>query len=308
MLRRDFLAAAMLGWAQFAIGGEARTMKTTRRVSREPGIELATEAMGSPVHGTVLLVMGATASMVWWPEAMLAALADAGYQVIRFDHRDTGASTTHAPGDVRYTVADIAADLLAILDSYDVQAAHLVGMSLGGYVSQIVALEQPDRVLSLTLIASEPLGVPYQGETMSAEMLAHFGTIAELDMTDRPAVRRFMLRIAELSAGSAVPFDPEAALRRIDAELDRTQRMQSAFNHALIGGELAPEQRATNLSLPTLIVHGTEDPVIPVAAARASAEAIPGAQLLLLEGRGHELLDLDVPTLADAILRLAAGR
>lgn len=281
---------------------------TTRLVSVDDGVELFTQATGRPERGTILLVMGATASMAWWPETMVRGLADQGYQVIAFDHRDTGQSTTNPPGDVRYDIADLASDLIAILDAYSVETAHLVGMSLGGYVSQIAALKHPGRVRSLTLIASEPLGVAYDGEGISDAFMQHFASMAELDWSDRDAAARFMLRIAELSAGSASPFDGDAALRRIHTELDRTSSMASAFNHSMVGGELGPGLDAGQLDLPVQIIHGSEDPIISVAAAHASAATISGSRLLLLEGRGHELLDADLPGITDAILTLAGHK
>lgn len=246
--------------------------------------------------------------MAWWPETLVERLAGAGYQVIRFDHRDTGESTTNPPGDIGYDIFDITADLIAILDAYEVEAAHLVGMSLGGYVSQIAAIEHPRRVLSLTLIASEPVGMAYEGEGIGDAFMDHFASMADLDWSDHGAVRQFMLHIAELSAGSALPFDRQAQLARIELELQRTGNMQSAFNHAMIGGELAPHIHAGNLDVPVLLIHGSEDPIISIAAAHASAEAIKGAQLLELAGRGHELLEIDVPVIADAILGLVEGK
>lgn len=305
MRRRSFRTGALvLGDLPLAHGDEAMQSQTTQ-VRVADGVTLATKATGQPQLGTILLAMGSTASMVWWPESMVTGLADAGYRVIQFDHRDTGQSTTNAPGDLQYDIFDLAADLIAILDACEVEAAHLVGMSLGGYVAQIAALTHRERVRSLTLIASEPLGLPYQGEGIAPEFLDHFATMAELDWSDHAAVGQFMLRVAELSAGSAVPFDREAAQRRIERELHRTSSMQSAFNHAMVAGELEPHLNASNLDLPVLLIHGSEDPIISVAAAHASATAIRGAQLLLLDRRGHELLEQDMPGVVKAILSLA---
>lgn len=178
-------------------------------------------------------------------------------------------------------------------------------MSLGGYVAQIAALKYPNRVLTLTLIASEPLGIEYQGEGIAPEFMEHFAGMGDLDWSDREAVTRFLLRISELSAGSVVPFDHHAPVGRIERELRRTSSMQSAFNHAMVGGELAPGMTAEALDLPVLVVHGSEDPIISVAAARTTAGAVAGSQLLILEGRGHELLEQDVGQIAAAVLRLA---
>lgn len=276
-----------------------------RMVSTTDGAQLATEAVGEPVRGDIMLAMGATASRAWWPEGLKAALASAGYRVISFDHRDTGESTTGAPGEIGYDIFDLADDLIAILDAYGIEAAHLVGMSLGGYVSQIAALRHPERVLSLTLISSEPIGVSYESEGIAPEFMAHFGSMGTLNWADEAAVSAFLLRIAELSAVSASPFDREAVRARIALEMQRTSNMQSAFNHAMVGGELGPELTAERLKLPVLIVHGLEDRVISVKAARTSARVIQGARLMLLDGRGHELLEDDAPRIAQAIVMLA---
>lgn len=308
MLRREFVSGILLLSCLPSAYGDEAMQSATRRVQVGDGVELATRVTGRSLHGSILLAMGSTASMVWWPESMVAGLADRGYQVIQFDHRDTGQSTTNAAGDVRYDIFDMTSDLMAILDAYDVEAAHLVGMSLGGYVSQIAALTHPKRVHSLALIASEPLGVPYESEGIAPEFMDHFGTMAELDWSDNEAVAQFMLKIAELSAGSAAPFDRDAAMRRIALELQRTSNMQSAFNHSMITGELEPHLNAANLDVPVLLVHGSEDPIISVNAAYASAKVIKGAELLQLVGRGHELLEADVPTIVEAILKQVERR
>lgn len=272
------------------------------------GAVLATEAFGTAERGTILLVMGATASMVWWPRAFCEALAAGGYQVIRFDHRDTGASTTGAPGDVDYDLADIAADLVAIMESYGTAAAHLVGMSLGALAAQLLAIQQPQRVASLTLIAAEPLGLGYEGEGIAPAFLEHFGGMATLDWTDHGAVLAFMMTIAELSAGSALPFDRAAARRRVEEELSRSSSIQSAFNHAMIAGELPSSVTAAQISVPVLLIHGTEDPIISSKAAERSAEAVKGARLVLLEGRGHELAPGDLGLVSSEILAHISGR
>ena len=277
------------------------------RIVETRGVKLATESFGSPDKGTILLVMGATASMVWWPLSFCKALAAGGYQVIRFDLRDTGQSTTGQPGKVDYDVTELAHDLLAILNAYDARSAHVVGMSLGGMLSQIAALTQPDRVQTLTLIASEPLGMTYEAEGMSEDFMAHFATMEHLDWSDRTAVAAFMFRIAELSAGSAPPFDAGSARARIAKELDRTANIQSAFNHAQLAGKLDPALTAAGITQPVLVIHGTEDPIIAFAAAETLVAAIPDADLLTLDRRGHDLPLQDLPRIGDAILNFLAG-
>ena len=277
------------------------------RIVETRGVKLATESFGSPDKGTILLVMGATASMVWWPLSFCQALAAGGYQVIRFDLRDTGQSTTGQPGKVDYDVTELADDLLAILNAYDARSAHVVGMSLGGMLSQIAALTQPDRVQTLTLIASEPVGMTYEAEGMSEDFIAHFATMEHLDWSDRTAVAAFMFRIAELSAGSAPPLDADAARARIAKELDRTANIQSAFNHAQLAGKLDPALTAAGITQPVLVIHGTEDPIIALAAAETLVAAIPDADLLTLDRRGHDLPLQDLPRIGDAILNFLAG-
>ncbi len=116
------------------------------------GIDLATEAFGRPSDPAIVLIMGSTASMLGWPDALCHGLADQDFYVIRFDHRDTGQTTTVPPGEATYTVEDMASDVIAIPDAYDLPQATLMGMSLGGYIAQMVALKHPDRVRSLILM------------------------------------------------------------------------------------------------------------------------------------------------------------
>lgn len=301
MSRRHVLAATL---SLAATGGSAAgpARGTSRRVG-STGAQLATEAFGAPERGTILLVMGATASMLWWPRALCESLAASGYQMIRFDHRDTGGSTTGAPGAPDYDLDVLQDDLLAILDAYGAGTAHLVGMSLGGYLSQLLALRHPARVASLVLIASEPVGGTGEAAAdISPEFMAHFSAMQELDWSDRQAVRDVLLGMARLSVGPRWPFDAPAARERIDAELDRTERPQSAFNHALLAGDIPPGLTAADIRQPALVIHGSHDPVIPLPAGKALAAMLPEAQLLVLEGVGHELPDPELPRIGAAIL------
>ena len=276
--------------------------RNIRMVATSKGATLATEAWGEAERGSIVLVMGASASMVWWPETLMQRLADGGYQVIRFDLRDTGQSTSYPQGETRYDLADLEGDIVAIMDAYGLEKAHLMGMSLGGLLIQMLALHHPERVLSVTLYAAEPLGIAYEGEGISPEFMAHFGGMADLDWKDRAAVREFMLGISRLSAGSAFPFDAAMARARIETELDRSPSIESAFNHAGVDGDLGGLD-LSKVRAPLLVLHGSEDPIISVSAAHKMAETVPGAELIVLERRGHEILEQDVSRIAESVLR-----
>ena len=121
------------------------------------GVSLNCETFGSPADAPILLIMGAMSSAVWWPEEFCRLLASRNRYVIRYDHRDTGRSTSFPPGQATYSVENLGDDAVGVLDGLGIGQAHLVGMSLGGYLSQLLALKYPGRVSTLTLIASERL-------------------------------------------------------------------------------------------------------------------------------------------------------
>ena len=127
------------------------------RMIEANGVELCTEAFGDPADPPILLIMGIGASMLWWEEDFCRMLAGAGRFVIRYDHRDTGRSTTCEPGRPEYTGADLTDDAVGVLDGLGISAAHLVGVSAGGGIAQEVALDSPNRVLSLTLMSTSPV-------------------------------------------------------------------------------------------------------------------------------------------------------
>jgi pimeloyl-ACP methyl ester carboxylesterase len=263
---------------------------------------IATESFGAAGDPPIVLVMGATASMLGWPDEMCAELAAGGHFVIRFDHRDTGASTTAPLGAAAYDVEDMARDLLAIIDGYHLQSANIVGMSLGGYMAQMVAVDDPARVTSLTLIASEPLGwdgAPLPG--ISSAFLDHFEGFAALDWSDENAVEDFLLVIERLCAGSGAPFDEAGMRSRIRAILGRTDSAASMFNHGSRTTRRDWAGRFREIGQKTLIIHGAEDPILPFANGEALAAGIRNAQLLGLPGVGHELPARAVPRIVDAI-------
>jgi pimeloyl-ACP methyl ester carboxylesterase len=265
-------------------------------------ISLATESFGAAGNPVLVLIMGATASMLGWPEALCHALANRGLHVLRFDHRDTGQSTTVPPGLASYSVEDMAGDVLAIMAGYGVERAHLAGMSLGGYIAQIVALQHPGRVASLTLIASEPLG--WDGEPLpqiSEEFLGHFAALGSLDWSHRDAAADFLVESERLCVGSGAPFDAVAAKAIALRVLERSDSPASMFNHGSLTTRHDWTGRFRDIDCPVLVIHGDEDPILPVENGRAIASGIPGARLEVLPGVGHELPAGHLAWIADRV-------
>jgi pimeloyl-ACP methyl ester carboxylesterase len=283
------------------------------------GVDICTEAFGEPGDPTVLLVMGAGASMLRWPEEFCRQLADGGRYVIRHDNRDTGRSTTYPPGSPEYTVEDLADDAVGVLAAYGVDRAHVVGASMGGMIAQQVALRHPDRVVTIAPMISTPdpsaITDALAGVTSDAalpgptdKVIAAITGRAELDWSDKAAVVDDAVALFRVLTGTKYPFD-EAMQREIaEAELGRTSSPASAMNHGIaVANTPAWRGRLSEIRVPTLVVHGTEDPILPYPHGQALAAEIPGARLLTLEGVGHELPQEIWGTVINAVLEQTAG-
>lgn len=278
-------------------------MSGVEKAVERPGLTLATEAFGDPSDPAILLIMGATSSMLWWPGAFCEQLAGAGRYVIRYDNRDTGRSTTGAPGKPTYTTDDMADDALRILDDYGIDQAHLAGMSLGGMIAQLVALKAPERVRTLTLISSSAFDEADEDlPPMDPAFIAHFGKIETLDWTDRAAVVDFQTESFRIAAGSAAPFDEAAARDLAGAEVDRATNIRSALNHGGLSGGEAFAGRIGEIAAPALVIHGRHDPILSFEHGRRLAAKLPSARLVELDG-GHELNAADWPRIIDEIVR-----
>ncbi|MFF5081563.1 alpha/beta fold hydrolase [Actinoplanes sp. NPDC000266] len=246
------------------------------------GIELCVETFGEPGDPALLLIAGAASSMDWWEDEFCRRLAAGGRFVIRYDHRDTGRSTSFPAGAPPYSDVDLAHDALGVLDALGVHQAHLVGLSMGGLIAQRLAVERPHRVLSLVLMSTSP------GPGDDDLPLGATGEGGESDWTDRRSSVRSMVATARQLGG---PFTAEDAhLRRLAERIfDRTQDMTaSQTNHYCCSGGPAVRHRLGEITVPTLILHGTLDKFLPGAHARALRAEIPGSRLVWLEGVGHE--------------------
>lgn len=279
------------------------------------GIELCYETFGAPDDPTMLLVMGLGSQMIHWPDEFCAALAGRGYQVVRFDNRDMGCSTRFDGADtpsvwaaigggdvvVPYLLADMADDAVGLLDHLGTDRAHLVGVSMGGMIAQTVAIRHPRRVASLTSVMSttgDPdVGTP-TSEAMSALMAPPAAT--------RQAYQDAVVRHAHVW-GSPGLFDEERLRETAGRAWDRGYDPAGTARQVL--AILSSGSRSTDLarlSVPTLVIHGTADTLVQPSGGERTAEVIPDAKLLVVDGMGHDLPPPLWPQLIDAVAGHAA--
>jgi pimeloyl-ACP methyl ester carboxylesterase len=276
------------------------------------GVEIAYETFGDPADPTMLLIMGLGVQMLGWDEELCRMLAGRGYQVVRFDNRDVGHSTkveggprpdvmAAAAGDARsasYRLDDMADDCVGLLDERGVERAHLVGASQGGMIAQTVAMRHPERVVSLTSIMSttgdRAVGQPHP-EAIPA--------LLTRPPADRDGFIDFVVGAWRVIGSPGFEVDEEALRARAGASYDRgifpegTARQLVAI---LASGDRTEALR--RLDVPALVIHGADDPLIDVSGGRATAAAIPGARLELIEGMGHDLPAALWPRLVELIV------
>ena len=257
------------------------------------------ETFGDPAGEALLLINGLGSQMTRWPEPFCALLVEKGLFVIRFDNRDVGLSTWVTDG-TKYAVADMADDGTAVLDAVGHRAAHIVGISMGGMIAQEFAATYPDRTLSLTSIMSNS-GNPGLPPPTPAAMET---------LTSRPAkpsepnfIKDSVAR-AELIGSPAYPWPKGALAERARAEAAR------AFNPPGVARQMAAVRasgdrraRLATITAPTVVLHGADDPLVPVAGGRDTAANIPGAELRVIEGMGHDLPPALYRTFVEAIGR-----
>jgi pimeloyl-ACP methyl ester carboxylesterase len=266
------------------------------------GVELCTEAFGDPADSPILLVMGMGGSMLWWEDEFCQMLAEGGRFVIRYDHRDTGRSVTYELGRPGYTTADLVADAAGVLDAYGIPAAHVVGVSMGGALAQLFALDFPERVFSLVLISTSRALRGERRLPPSTEDLARFTAMAKVDWSDAESVIEYLVEYSRVLAGRRRPFD-EAAVRELARrDLERARNFAAAQNHAILSDDGRSREPLSSIAVPTLVIHGTADPMFPLQHGEALAEEIAGATLLPIEGAGHGIDRADWDALTRAIL------
>jgi pimeloyl-ACP methyl ester carboxylesterase len=261
-------------------------------------IELEYETFGDQQSAPLLLIAGLGSQMISWDDAFCRLLEARGFYVIRFDNRDSGLSTST---DAGYTLDDMAGDAAGLLDALGVRAAHIVGVSMGGFIAQLVALNHPEHALTLTSIMSGPNGHDQVQPTKEGRAVL----MAPAPETREERIELGLWAKREL-VGPADPFDEDYERGRIVLAVDRAYN-PAGFVRQLqaIGAAKGRLERLGSVQVPTLVIHGDADILVPVENGRRVAAAIPGARLLEIEGMGHDLPRRVWPQVADAIVELA---
>ncbi len=272
-------------------------------------IELCHETFGSPSDPALLLIMGLGTQMIAWPDEFCERLADDGFFVIRFDNRDIGRSThlDQIPVPTQrdlllrrpsaYSLSDMAADAMGLLDHLGIKRAHVVGVSMGGMIAQVVAIEHPSRVLSLASIMSNT-GSRITGQpALRVQPLILQGPPA-----DPVAAEQRMLRLFELVGSTGFPTDKERLLSIVRRSRERGSDAGGVARQ--LAAIVASPNRASRLAwvrAPTVVIHGTSDRLISPSGGRATARAIRGSRLVIIQGMGHDLPEGAWPQVIDAI-------
>lgn len=246
-------------------------------------VELYYESFGEPADPALVLVAGHGVQLLAWPDELCWAFVDRGFRVVRFDNRDAGWSTvmTDAPD---YTLSDMAADTVAVMDAAGIDRAHLVGMSMGGMIAQHVAIEHRDRVLTLVSMAST-----------TGELDAGQPSLGALDhLAVEPAAAREAVVAHSVAGrriwGSRRWFDEAASRAEYEAAFDRAFHPGAGIRqfHAIVASGSRAEGLAA-LDLPTLVVHADTDLLVDRSGGERTAELVPGAELVIIEDMGHQL-------------------
>lgn len=268
-------------------------MTDVLRIRTDDGAHICAEVIGDRGDPALLLIAGATWSMDWWDDELCRRLAHRGRLVIRYDHRDTGRSTNCPAGSPDYTGTDLVTDAVAVLDALHLDRAHVVGLSMGGGIAQRMALEHRSRVATLTLISTSPVGPGNDGlPPPSPEIQETFSVEEpEPDWTDRDSVVEHILAGERPYAGPGNLDEPR--LRALAGRVfDRTTDMAASMtNHFLLEDGHVPRSGPDSQvgEIPTLVIHGTADPMFPIEHGRALARTWTGARLIELHDVGHQL-------------------
>jgi pimeloyl-ACP methyl ester carboxylesterase len=321
------ITATLIAVIVAACQTRARTGATDGEVATQfasvNGLRLAYQSRGPADGETMLLIGGTGMQLVDWPVALLDTLAERGYRVVVFDNRDVGLSThldslgapdwtaivgagqAGRPPPLPYTLEDMASDAVGLLTTLGVEKAHIVGVSQGGIITQLIAIHHPERVLSITPMMAGA-GDPSIPVPADPERLAGIGD-PPAD-TAFAAVVDYQMRVDRALAGRAYPPDDSTLRARVERSVRRAYDPQGLQRHqaaALVASYQDRREALRKLRVPAVVVQGADDPLVPPESARQVAESIPGAQFVLLPGMGHDLPPELVGRVADAITSAA---
>ncbi|MFW9987312.1 MAG: alpha/beta fold hydrolase [Candidatus Odinarchaeota archaeon] len=283
-------------------------------------VELEYDTFGDPSSRPLLLIMGLGAQMIAWDEKFCQKLVEQDFFVIRFDNRDVGLSTKFEEAGLPnlkeafkkreagelipspYKIEDMADDAVGLLSALNIDKAHICGASMGGMIAQIIAYKHPSRVLSLTSIMSST-GNPDLPQAKPEAMNVLFKPLPD----EREAYIKASLENRRIIHGTGLPFDEEKACRLVAASYDRSY-YRPGFIRQLVAIWASGNRKDAlkTITAPTLVIHGEGDPLVPVEGGKDTAEAIPGAELLLIDGMGHSLPIQVWSIIFDAISKNAA--
>jgi pimeloyl-ACP methyl ester carboxylesterase len=274
------------------------------------GITLCYERFGADQDPPMLLIMGLATQMIGWPDEFCTQLAERGFQVVRFDNRDIGRSTkimgppptprqlmTRKIDPVLYTLGDMAADVAGLMRELGIAPAHVVGASMGGMIAQTLAAQKPETVRSLVSIMSTT-GNRWKGQPK----FSIYRFLLRRAPEDREGFIEYNTRVFEAIASRGLPFDRERVRDMVARSYDRGR--DPAGPGRQLGAIIASGDRTAELRTihaPTLVIHGSKDPMVARSGAVATARAIAGARLMIVEGMGHDLPDAAWPQLVEAI-------
>ena len=276
---------------------------TTSGLIDTNGVELWVETFGTAEDAAVVLISGADSPGSRWDLGLVDTLVRARLRVVRFDNRDCGLSTKIDPDEL-YTLDDMARDVVGVMDALAIDRAHIVGRSMGGMIGQLLALDHGERVRSLALLISSPgMG----DERLPGPAEEFLDALAARQLAPPPKTHDervdYLVEVFRLYAGTAVPFEESRLRAACAAEVERMWYPESGHGHA-VWSTASRVDRLGEIAVPTLIMHGTVDPVAPVAHAHLMAAAIPDNEQWIIDGLGHETPAALTPELAHRLLAL----
>lgn len=282
------------------------------------GLDLEYETFGDPAAPAIVLIMGLGGQLIHWPDEFCRELAEGGYHVVRFDNRDVGLSTRlehlgranllragalatfGLPVSAPYKLADMAEDTVALMNGLKIREAHLVGISMGGMIAQIIAARRPERVRTLTLLMT----TSGHRRLPQASLPVRLRLVRRPEGRDRESLIRHSVQTWKLIGSPGYPQDDATLRAKVERAFDRAHDPRGLARQTLaIIASGSRHKLLGRIKAPTLVIHGDKDPLVPPAAAPDLAKRIKNARLEMIEGMGHDLPPKLLPRLAQLVLR-----